>query len=252
MAMASLVIGYSGSGKSASMRNMKDIALVNVNSKPLPFRGSFDALLCSDRYTEIKSFMAKCGKKIIVIDDCQYLMANEFMRRSGETGYQKFTEMGQNFWDLVRFAQSLSSDVTVYFLGHIDTDESGREKFKTIGRLLDEKINVEGMFTIVLKTVVTDGKYLFQTQTNGHDTAKSPIGLFEQMYIDNDLAAVDEAIRIYYGLTSELKCTDCSGVIMPAAGRTAAQIAEGSRNRFGRQLCMRCTMEQIKKDKSAS
>jgi len=99
--------------------------------------------------------------KSIAVDDSQYLMVNEFMRRAKETGYQKFTDIAKNFWELVRSVEMLPEDVIVYFLNHLDTGEDGRQKAKTIGKLLDEKITVEGMFTTVLKTVVVDGKYLF-------------------------------------------------------------------------------------------
>ena len=117
------------------------------------------------------------------------------------TGYQKFTDIAQNFWTLVQMViHELPEDVIVYFLGHIERDANGNEKFKTIGKMLDEKITVEGMFTIVLKTSVQEGQYLFATRNNGSDTVKSPIGLFDESYIDNDLKAVDAAIRDYYNL----------------------------------------------------
>ena len=126
-------------------------------------------------------------------------MANEFMRRSGETGFQKFTDIGRNFWALVKMvSDDLSPNIIVYFLGHVARDENGHEHLKTIGKLLDEKITVEGLFSIVLKTSVQDGKYQFRTQTNGADTVKSPIGMFETAEIDNDLKLVDEAIRRYW------------------------------------------------------
>lgn len=128
-------------------------------------------------------------------------MANEYMRQAKVTGFQKFTEIAQNFWALVHMViKELPDDVIVYFLGHVDRDQNGNEKFKTIGKLLDEKITVEGMFTVVLKTSVQDGRYLFSTRNSGSDTVKTPIGLFEDTYIDNDLKAVDTAIRGYYNL----------------------------------------------------
>ena len=252
MGLPILVIGYSGTGKSTSMRNFDadELALVNVNSKPLPFRTRFSTVINSDDYGKIKAFINSCGKKVIVIDDCQYLMANEFMRRSKENGYQKFTDIGKNFWELVRLCDTLPNDVTVYFLGHIDSDEkTGREKFKTIGHLLDEKINVEGMFTTVLKTVVSDGKYAFSTQTNGMDTVKSPMGLFNSQYINNDLKLVDETIRTYYGLKPEHNCSDCGNIIMPASNRSVEQIVEGSLRVYGRKLCMSCVMNEVEKQK---
>ena len=116
------------------------------------------------------------------------------------TGYQKFTDMALNYYTLVKAAAALPSDKIVYFMGHSDTDANGNEKFKTIGKMLDEKVTLEGMFTIVLKTVVTDGKYQFSTRNSGQDTVKTPLGMFNDVLIDNDLAMVDKTIREYYGI----------------------------------------------------
>lgn len=254
MGLPILVIGYSGSGKSTSMRNFdaEELALVNVNGKPLPFRTKFSSALNSDDYSRIKDFIRTCGKKSVAVDDCQYLMINEFMRRNKEKGYDKFNDIGKNMWELIRFVEELPNDVIVYFLGHIDTDDSGREKFKTIGKLLDEKVNIEGMFTTVLKTVASNGKYMFSTQTNGADPVKSPMDLFESQYIDNDLKTVDGALRIYYHLAPEHTCADCGKVIMPASGRTAQQIVDGSVKTFGRKLCMNCVKSEMAKRKEAA
>lgn len=201
MGVPILILGESGTGKSASMRNFKpeEIALVNVAGKPLPFRGKFEETIDSDSYRQIKKFMKESFADIVVIDDAQYLMANEFMRRSSERGYDKFTEIGVNFWDLVRSVVELPPEKIVVFMAHIERDANGNEKIKTIGKLLDEKITVEGMFTIVLKTSVSDGKFSFMTVNNGHDTVKSPIGLFASSEIDNDLKAVIASVREYYG-----------------------------------------------------
>lgn len=201
MGIPILILGESGTGKSASMRNFKadEIALANVAGKPLPFKGRFDETINSDSYRQIKKFMKESFANIVVIDDAQYLMANEFMRRSAERGYDKFTEIAVNFWDLVNAVRELPDEKIVVFMAHIDRDVNGNEKIKTIGKLLDEKITVEGLFTIVLKTSVSDGKYSFETQNNGHDTVKSPIGLFPSNEIDNDLKAVVNNVLVYYG-----------------------------------------------------
>lgn len=200
-----LVLGASGTGKSASMRNFSkdEILIINVAGKDMPFKepkGGFEKIN-TDQYRDIKRAMTSTKKKVIVIDDCQYLMANEFMRRATEKGYDKFTEIAQNFWDLQQAIAKLPEDVVVYEMSHIDRDQDGNEKMKTIGKMLDEKITVEGMFSIVLKTVVNDGNYYFQTQNSGKDTCKSPIGLFNSMLIENDLKKVDNAIRDYYELS---------------------------------------------------
>lgn len=199
MAIPVLVLGESGTGKSASLRNFdaSEVKVINVEGKPLPFKNKFE-VFTSDNYVKILKEMQATDKPAIVVDDAQYLMANEFMRRATERGYDKFTEIAQNFWNLINKVKELSDDQIVYFLAHIERDQNGNEKIKTIGKLLDEKITVEGMFTIVLKTNVTDGVYTFLTQNSGHDTVKSPIGMFKTFAIDNDLKYVDDKIRNYY------------------------------------------------------
>ena len=170
-------------------------------SKPLPFKGRFAETYNGDNYTEIAKAINKTKCKSIVIDDAQYLMANEFMRRSSEVGYQKFTDIANNFWTLITsVTDDLPFDVIVYFLMHTDMDDNGNEKAKTIGKLLDEKICIEGMSSIVLKTAVKDGVYSFLTQNNGHDTVKSPLGMFPTYEIENDLKKVDTTIREYWDL----------------------------------------------------
>ena len=200
MAIPVLILGESGTGKSASLRNFKkgDVAVINVAGKPLPFRSELGAIVTDD-YAKITDAPSA------VVDDAQYLLANEFMRRSGEMGYQKFTDMAKNYWSLIAktVAKDMPQDKIVYFLSHIERDQNGNEKVKTIGKLLDEKITVEGLFTIVLKTHVEDGKYTFFTQNSGADTVKSPIGMFADMQIDNDLKMVDNVIRDYYGIAVE-------------------------------------------------
>lgn len=251
MGLPVLILGYSGSGKSASMRNFgaDEITLINVNGKQLPFRTQFTNTVCSDQYPEIEACMQQQKHKVIVIDDTQYLMANEFMRRAKETGYQKFTDIGKNFWELVKLTEALPPDVIVYFLNHIDTDEDGRQKAKTIGKLLDEKITVEGMFTTVLKTVVQDGQYLFATQTDGRDTCKSPIGLFDTMYIDNDLKYVDSALRQYYRFQPEILCDSCGKAVRAVKNKTAADIAAGTQKTYGKKLCWECACKAMKQRK---
>lgn len=199
MAVPCLILGESGTGKSASLRNFKpeNLKVINVANKPLPFKNKFESV-STDNYREVIAELKLNKKKVAVIDDAQYLMANEFMRRATERGFDKFTEIAQNFWTLVNMVKELPPDQVVYFLAHIERDANGNEKIKTIGKQLDEKITVEGMFTIVLKTNVTDGVYSFITQNSGHDTVKSPIGMFPGTVIDNDLKYVDEKIRNYY------------------------------------------------------
>lgn len=210
MAIPVLVLGQSGTGKSYSMKNFNEdeICLISVQKSLLPFRKKFTETVVTDKYTEIIKAMESTKKKVIVIDDTQYLMCNEFMRRATEKGFDKFTEIAQNFWSLVvQEVNNLPSDTIVYLLCHTATDDNGVEKMKTIGKLVDEKITPEGLFTIVLKTAVSDGNYAFVTQNNGKDTVKSPEGMFSTYAINNDLKYVDEKIRNYYEL-GELYLSD--------------------------------------------
>lgn len=203
MGMPVMVMGESGSGKSTSLRNFdpSKISLINVLGKPLPFRGTAFKTVKTDNYPTIHALLKKTESKTIIIDDSQALLVNEFMRSVNEKGYDKFNQLASNFWNLVQFViNELPDDKIVYFLHHIARDEMGREKAKTIGRMLDEKVTVEGMYTIVLKTSCHDGGYYFSTKTNGADTVKSPLGMFETDEIDNDLKLVDDTIRSYYGL----------------------------------------------------
>ena len=210
MGIPILILGHSGSGKSTSLRNFRsnEITHINVMGKPLPFKGRFINTVNSDKYDVIGNALKDMKTKVAVIDDAQYLMANEFMRRAMERGYDKFTEIANNFWTLVNYViTELPFDVTVYFLMHIERDDAGNEKVKTIGKLLDEKITVEGMFTIVLKSIVKDGVYSFTTQSNGHDTVKSPLGMFPTYEIENDLKAVDNIVRAFWELDVPLECS---------------------------------------------
>ena len=199
MGVGTLILGESGTGKSSSLRNFSegDVFVIRAINKPQPFKNHIRSIV-SDDYSDIKKTMKTAKEKIIVIDDAQYLMSNEFMRRATERGYDKFTEIAQGFWDLINSINDLDDDVRVYIMAHVERDANGNEKIKTIGKMLDEKITVEGMFTIVLKTNVTDGNYSFITQNNGHDTTKSPMGMFNSYAIDNDLKYVDEKICNYY------------------------------------------------------
>lgn len=208
---ATLIIGESGTGKSASMRNLdtQKTLLIQSIKKPLPFKstawvrhekGSKDpfSVYTTDNADHIIKALNSTSKEIVIIDDFQYVMSNEFMRRSSERGFDKFTDIGRRAWDIINAA--VNSDKRVYILSHLEESDSGRQKMKTIGRMLDEKVVLEGFFTTVLKTVVQDGKYQFSTKNNGNDTVKSPIGLFDADLIDNDLQFVDSQICEYFGL----------------------------------------------------
>lgn len=206
MATPILIIGKSGSGKSTSLRNFKkdELGLINVLKKPLPFRGKFDSTIETDDYATIMKAIIGTEKKIIVIDDAGYLITNHFMRRHSATGggngvFTLYNELGDHFWTLIEFIKNkVSNEKTVYLIMHEEQNEYGVAKPKTIGKLLDEKVCIEGMFTIVLRAMVDNERHYFKTQSDGSDVCKTPIGMFEDKEIDNDLKTVDETIRKYY------------------------------------------------------
>ena len=208
MSISTIIIGESGSGKTSALRNMDGtkVALIQVVPKPLPFRSTGWKPFATDRHDKIIAAMQKAadgGYKVIVIDDFQYLMSNEFMARAYEKGYDKFTELARHAWEVITKATCLPDDVRVYILSHIATDDDGIARLKTIGKLLDEKITLEGMVTVVLRTAVMDGDYRFRVKNSGSDTVKTPIGMFEGETIENDLKLVDETIRDYYGIKEQ-------------------------------------------------
>lgn len=205
MGIPVLILGESGSGKSASLRNFspEDVSIFNVAAKPLPFRKKLPIKSTSD-YEVIKQGITASKKKAFVIDDSQYLLCFESFAKAKETGYGKYTDMALHFYNLVQFViRQTPPDTIVYFLHHTETDSNtGKIKAKTMGKMLDNQLTVEGLFAIVL-LCFTDGKrHKFITQTDGMTTAKSPMEMFETE-IDNDLKAVDTAIRTYYFNSSE-------------------------------------------------
>lgn len=202
MAYKILILGDSGTGKSASLRNFKDDEILVINSagKPLPFKNHFETVTPRfDHLTDdILDVLKKTMKKVVVVDDAQYIMSFQYMRRIKEAGWDKWNDIQGDFFNIIQMCDYLPNDTIVYFLSHIQRDEQGHEKIKTMGKMLDEKITIEGLFTTVLKTSVQDGKYYFITQNNGLDTVKSPMGMFDSYAIDNDLKYVDTKIRNYY------------------------------------------------------
>ena len=202
MAQKVLVLGDSGTGKSASLRNFKpeEILVINSAGKPLPFKNHFETVTPRfEKMTkDILDAMDKTEKKVIVVDDAQYIMSFQYMRRIKENGWDKWNDIQGDFFNIIKACDYMPEDVIVYFLSHLQRDDEGHEKIKTMGKMLDEKITIEGLFTTVLKTSVKDGQYFFLTQNSGLDTVKSPIGMFPSYAIDNDLKYVDTKIRNYY------------------------------------------------------
>ncbi len=199
MGIPVLILGESGSGKSTSLRNFEpsEISIFNVAGKPLPFRKKLPKATISD-YGKIMAGMQKSDKKSFAIDDSQYLLCFEMFSHAKETGYQKFTDMALNFYTLIKFViDRLPNDVIVYFLHHTETDANGKLKAKTVGKMLDEKLTVEGLFSIVLLCQTDGTRHYFVTQSDGYTTAKSPMDMFD-LEIDNDLKFVDTKIREYF------------------------------------------------------
>lgn len=199
-----LIIGKSGSGKSASLRNLdpERSIVVNVLGKALPFRNRLKTVQVAD-YGLISQSIGKAKYDVYVIDDAGYLITNEFMASHASTGagnavFSLYNQMADNFWTLIRTIQKNPAQSRVYLLMHEEKNDMGDIKPKTIGKLLDEKVCLEGMFTICLRATLDGGRHIFRTQTDGFDTAKSPMGMFDTETIDNDLAAVDKAICEYY------------------------------------------------------
>lgn len=201
MGIPVLILGESGSGKSTSLRNFEEgqIGIFNVASKPLPFRKKLPKVDGSSYRTILKG-LSNPKLKSYAIDDSQFLLVFESFDRAKENGYGKFIEFALNFYNLVKFVvEQTPPDCIVYFLHHTEKTDDGRTKAKTIGKMLDNQLTVEGMFAIVLLCKTDGTRHYFETQSDGWTTAKSPIDMFEKE-IDNDLAMVDKTIREYWGL----------------------------------------------------
>lgn len=217
MSNMSLIIGESGTGKSTSIRNLdpKETFIINIVNKPLPFRGFKNSYTlvspdgttgnyyASDNYSYIEMVIKKINAKRpdiknLIIDDFQYLMSNEFMSRAMERGFDKFSEIGQHAWSIIQLLPTLRDDLDCFVLSHSEPNEHGKMKLKTIGKMIDEKVTIEGRFTVVLQTEMKDGDYQFITQGDARHIAKSPMGMFEKRNIPNDLAFVKEKMSAYY------------------------------------------------------
>jgi len=202
MGVPVLILGESGSGKTFAIKEMdpKTTGIFLVEKPRLPFKKAFPYTQKRAGYPQIMASLKKAALKSYVVDDSQYLLVNEFFDRAREVGYQKFTDMALNFRNLIHFViNGMPDDRIVYFLHHTETDAAGKIKAKTVGKLLDEKLTVEGLFDIVLRTEIDQDGHWFRTQSDGYDTVKSPEDMFEAK-IPNDLALVDAKIREYYGM----------------------------------------------------
>lgn len=210
MSIPILIIGKSGSGKSASLRNFKaeEVDVINVESKPLPFRNNF-VTINTDDYRAVCKAIKNSKKKVVVVDDAGYLITNAFMRGHASQGagnamFNFYNQLADNFWKLITYIKSMDKDEDkdkiVYIIMHDQKNDYGDIRPKTIGKLLDDKVCIEGMFTICLRSMVQDGRFVFRTRSDGFDVTKTPIDLFDTEEVDNDLRMVDEKIRDFYGL----------------------------------------------------
>lgn len=264
MGRKALIMGESGTGKTASMRNLNParVAIVNPVGKELPFKGKFETLDSITESRKIIKFMKEqvdAGKKVIAIDDFQYILSVPYMNRIKEAGWDKWNDFGANYFEIIEAVKDLPDDVVVYFFTHTETLENGVTTIKLIGKLLREKITIEGLFTIVLRTGVNEGKYYFYTQNSGKDTVKSPLGMFPAYAIENDLNYVDEKIRSYYEIGEDFKTDEemaaadeavAGDVAKPDAnGRRARGSSKASEPKTGRKS--RSQVEAENKDKVA-
>ena len=209
-----LIIGRSGSGKSTSMRNFKkgEVGIISCVGKELPFRTDIPVYIPKltaetlNRYPNTLKAIRNAKAKVLVIDDANYLLTTEFTATAGEKGYEKWSRMACNFMQLMEEVDALDDDTTVYIMMHYELDADGYEKPMTVGKLLNEKICVEGLFTTVLKAVYDNGEYKFLTRKRSElECVKTPLDMFQTDTIDNDLKMVDKTIREYYGMEMPYK-----------------------------------------------
>jgi hypothetical protein len=237
MAIGVLILGESGTGKTYSCKTFapEDGKILSVKKPILPFRGQYEVVK-TPTAKEIIREMRNTKKKNIVIDDFQYILGVPMMHRIGEKGWDKFNDIQQPYADVLEALDTLPDDTIVYLNSHTETDDTGKRKIKTIGKALDKYLTVEGLFMIVLGTMVVDGKYYFQTQNSGNDTLKSPEGMFPTLLIPNDLKYVEDKIRNYYFMSgsktdAEMAAEDAAHAVTdvaPKKGRTRAQKEEKS------------------------
>lgn len=239
MAQMLLIMGESGTGKSTSMRNCDPAttAIVNPVGKPLPFKGKFTMLNGEVESRKICKFIKEqvtAGKKLLVVDDFQYILSVPYMNRIKENGWDKWNDFGANYFEIIEVCKELPDDVVVAYMTHTETLENGVTTIKLIGKLLREKITIEGLFTIVLRTMVSEGNYYFCTQNNGKDTVKSPMGMFPAYAIDNDLNYVADKIRNFYEIGEYKSDNEMNQADVKAASDIEKPDVNGRRVRSGK------------------
>ena len=206
-----MVIGASGSGKSTSLRNFEpsEIGVFSCAGKRLPFKKSLQ-VFNRPTYSQIKNALKANKFNAYAIDDSTYLMQFQMFQYAKQAGYQKFTDMALAFEQLLEAAMSTSGDTITYFLHHPQFADDGSAKPQTIGKMLDNQLNIEGLFPIVIECAVRDGKHVFIVENDGCNIAKAPMGMFDAPIIDNDLKLVDSAIREYWSMQHLQQAGDAS------------------------------------------
>ena len=217
MAEKTLILAKSGAGKTTSLRNLDPDTTMVIQpvNKRLPFESGKNWKLwdkessTGSRFVtrdlhKMKPFMQKMvdvGKKVIVIDDFVYCISGKVMDDIDDKGYDKWSELARDVYSLLEFTDSLPEDIRVYILTHIEEDANGNIKMKTAGKLIDNLITPEGLFTTVLGAAFVDGQYKFKTNKDRNsEPYKSPIGMFKDLLIDNDIKAIDDTLVSYYGI----------------------------------------------------
>ena len=257
MAQMVLIMGESGTGKSTSMRNCDPAttAVVNPVGKPLPFKGSgkFEMLNSQTESRKITKFMkeqAAAGKKLLVVDDFQYILSVPYMNRIKENGWDKWNDFGANYFEIIEVCKELPEDVVVAYMSHTETLDNDVTTIKLIGKLLREKITIEGLFTIVLRTGVNEGTYYFYTQNSGKDTVKSPMGMFPAYAIDNDLNYVADKVRNFYEVGEYKTDAEMSQADAAVASDLEKPDSKGRRARGGRSTANTEKAEQAEPAKA--
>lgn len=206
-----VILGESGTGKSSSIRNLNpnETFIFNVLNKSLPFKGhkklynkDSNNYLESDKHSQILSYLSAINErrpeiKNIIIDDFSFLMNNEFMRRCKEKSFDKFVDMGSNMFAIMDLCKNLRDDLYCFILCHTEKNHAGIIQPRTVGKMTADYVGISERVSIVLHTQVIDRQYKFLTQFDGYSTAKSPMDLFDDLLIDNDLAFVIKAIDEY-------------------------------------------------------
>ena len=209
MAQKVLILGSSGTGKSTSIRNLNpdETFIIKVVEKQLPFKKS-ETLYNAEKKNvfttqKINSILGALGKiennpkiKTLIIDDFNYLLTFGYKEKAAEKGFQKFEALAFGIIDIFEKIDTMRKDLIVYIIAHTQKDQDGKLSMKTIGKFLDEKLVVEGLFSMVLLALGSENDYKFIV--NGIDPAKTPMEMFETDEIENDLTIINKAITEYF------------------------------------------------------